>query len=1009
MVVTSQVELLEERALCTPDMPAFQFLTDGRADGRVETWSYGETARRARCVATQLQARGLAGERVLALFPSGLEFVAAFFGSLYAGTVPVPAYPPDPARLARTLPRLQAIAADARVAAVLTTSEIAGLARALASFAPGLARLEWIVIDPTRTQDDWRRPELHADALAFLQYTSGSTSAPKGVMVTHQNLVHQQATVFEAFAHRGGEVTLAWLPLFHDMGLIGHVLQALYAGGTSVLMSPDAFMRRPIEWLRAIQRFGAHTSGAPDFGYALCARKVGDEELVGLDLSCWQVAYCGAEPVRPATMRAFAERFATAGFRATSLTPCYGLAENTLMATCSAAGRGVQVGFTPVETARTRPSASVRARFAFHGLIEGERVGLGGCQGGELAIVDPDTRTAMPYGESGEIWLRGSNVAAGYWGQPELSAAVFSARMADGSGPWLRTGDRGRVFENGLEVSGRLKDLIIVRGRNLHAEDIEQVVEGCHGMIRPGCATAFGVEVEGEEQVVIVCETREDADPNDVAEVIRGAISSNFDAPVHAVVLLAQRALPKTSSGKRARQAARQGFLDGTLEEVGRVSFRGPQLGDAVDDEPAPTSLAAMQQWLARQAGRVLGRDPSELPLDVPLESLGLDSLRAVELASRLDARLERPLHASVFYSVPTIAALAAWLVEGGHTVDGAGAPDVLYPELSSQLTRLERRNPERYRFDIESDIPWARAGEPGIYVPREMFGVLGIDTAPIEAVPEAWAMLQAASAMTLCTAFEVVEVTITLFIDTRRSMLGATRSIELFREEEGKHVALFRRCAKMLAARHPDTLIELDWDPAWGVGFWELFRAPNLFPSEGVFHYLFWFFFTAFEEHSIYFAELLAGSDDAQPTWRAAHLAHRQEEIQHVATDHAYSSALDLPAEQRDAWSEVCVAWLCQHFETFFAFGPARRLVAERFPELAPHLRTRGFVRSPFLGELLSAPAFRRTRLGCPYLRELGELSREQLPTDIELARRLPANWLRENAVLVPDPVVHA
>jgi aryl carrier-like protein len=414
-----------------------------------------------------------------------------------------------------------------------------------------------------------------------------------------------------------------------------------------------------------------------------------------------------------------------------------------------------------------------------------------------------------------------------------------------------------------------------------------------------------------------------------------------------------------------------------------------------------------MEPWLARQVASVLGRDAGALPRDVPLESLGLDSVSAVELASRLDARLGRPLHASVLYTVPTIAALAAWLVEGGHTVDRTGAAEQLYPRLSEQLAKLERRKPARYRFDLDVDIPWDRVDEPGVYVPREMFAALGIDTRAIEAEPEAWALLQTAGAMTLCAAFEIVEVTIMMFIDTRRSTLGATRSLELFREEEVKHVALFRRYAEVLAARHPDLVAELDWDPSWGGGFWELFRTPELFPSEGVFHYLFWFFFTAFEEHAIYFADVLGRAADAQPAWRAAHLAHRQEELQHVATDHAYLGALDLPAAEHDAWSEVCVAWLCQHFETFFAFGSARRLVAARFPDLAPDLRTGGFVRSPFLGELLSAPAFRRTRMSCPYLRELGELDPEQLPSDVELARRLPAQWLREGAALVPDPVV--
>jgi acyl-CoA synthetase (AMP-forming)/AMP-acid ligase II/aryl carrier-like protein len=975
------VDGLEQRAGELAEHPAFRFLVDGVADGRVQTWTFAELARRARAVATELQRRGLAGERVLAMYPPGLELVAAFFGCLYAGAVAVPVYPPDPARLARTLPRMQGIAADAGATAVLTTTEAAGMARVLTSFAPKLARLAWVPTD-TLVHDEWRRPELRPETLAFLQYTSGSTAAPKGVMVTHGNLVHQQAALREAFGHRGGEVILAWLPVFHDMGLIGHVLHGVANGGTSVLMAPGAFLRRPVEWLRAIDRFGAHTSGAPDFGYALCTRKVSDAELRGLDLSRWANAYCGAEPVRPATMRAFAERFAAAGFRPRALMPCYGLAECTLMATSTPTGGGVRE-------------------------VDG-RVGLGRTWLGQaLAIVDPRTREVLPDGRAGEIWLRGPSVAGGYWGRPEATAETFAAQAADGSGPWLRTGDIGAIAGGELQVVGRIKDLVIVRGRNLPAEDVELAVEACHPAIRPSGCVVFGLEVAGQEEVVVVCEVEGRIDPDTLAQAVRGAVAAGFDAPVHAVVLLGRGGLPKTSSGKRQRSLARQAFVDGTLGERARVMFAVSEGDDPSSDAgPVPTTLPEMEAWLATQVAAVLGCEADALPRDVAFESLGLDSVRAVELASGLDAQLQRPLHASVLYTVPTIAALAAWLVEGGHGVDRAGAPDVLYPELARHLGRLERRVPERYRFDLEADVPWDRADEPGIYVPPAMLRALGMDPAPLEAEPEAWAMLQAAAASTLCAAFEVAEVTITLFVDTRRSMLGNTRSLELFREEEAKHVALFRRYAEVIARRHPEHVVGLDWDPAWGVGFWELFRAPDLFPNERVFHYLFWFFFTAFEEHSIYLADHLAAATGVQPAWKAVHLAHRREELQHVATDHAYISALELPAAERDAWSEVCVAWLCQHFDTFFAFGPARRRVAERFPRLAPHLRTGGFASSPFLQDLLESPAFRRTRLACPYLRELGALPLAARPSDHELAGRLPEVWMRRRAVLAPDPV---
>lgn len=980
------VDTLEARAKRHPERPAFRYMADGTADGEVVTWSYALTARRARVVATELERRDLSGQRVLTMFSPGLDFVAAFYGCLYARAVAVPVAPPSPTRLERTLPKLAAIAADAGATAVLTTTKLKGILQVLGGFAPELAGLDWIATDPLE-DDAWRRPDLEPETLAFLQYTSGSTASPKGVMVRHGNLIGQNDAIAAGFGHPEGFVSISWLPVFHDMGLIGHVVHTIGLGGTSVSMAPEAFLRRPLEWLRAIDRFAAHSSGGPDFAYALCARRATDADVAALDLSRWRVAYCGSEPVRQATMRAFRERFEPAGFRPDALVPCYGLAENTLMATTTPGGRGL----------RTRDG----------------RVGVGrGFAGQRVAIVDPERGVVLPEGERGEIWLQGPSVAAGYFGRPETTAEVFGARTADGRGPWLRTGDLGVMAEDELYVVGRLKDLVIVRGRNLAAEDIEIAVDGCHPAMQPHGVAAFGVEDGREERLTIVGEVRGERDDHAVAEAIRGRLSTELDAPAHDVVLVDRGTLPRTSSGKIQRHRVKQDYVEGRLPHESRVRF-----DDALDaDGPAeapPTTLPEMKAWLAGVVGPVLGRTPESLPHDVPLESLGMDSLRAVEIASRLDERLGRPLHASVLYSVSTIAALAAWLVEGGPSVgwiasvDPADDQGSLYPDLFRHLGRLESRAPERYRFDLEADIPWDRAGEPGIYVPPAMFRALGMDPGPLEAEPDAWALLQAAAAMTICGAFELVEVTITLFVDTRWSMLGKTRSLELFREEESKHVALFRRCADLLASAHPDLVRELHWDPSWGVGFWELFRAPELFPNERVFHYLFWFFFTAFEEHSIYFANLVGEAEGVQPVWRAAHLAHRREELQHVTTDHAYLGALHLPPEERDAWSEVCVAWLCQHFETFFAFGPARRVVANQFEHLAPALRTGGFVGSPFLQDLLGSPAFRRTRLASRYLRELGEMAPSERPTDEALARRLPPGWLgRTKAGLVPDPV---
>jgi acyl-CoA synthetase (AMP-forming)/AMP-acid ligase II/acyl carrier protein len=972
------VDTLQRRADDETARVAYRFLTEGAADGPVQEWTWGQVAGRARAIAAELTTRGLSSQPVLLLYPSGLEFIAAFFGCLYAGAIAVPAYPPDPSRLARTLPRLQGIARDARARAVLTTAGIRRLSPLLSNAAPDLSGLTWIVSDAL-VEGDWRRPpDLRRESVAFLQYTSGSTSRPKGVVVTHANLLHNQEVIREAFGHDRDLVAMGWLPLFHDMGLIGYVLQPLHVGGVSNLMAPEDFLRRPIEWLRGISRFRATSSGGPDFAYALCARKATEKNIAGLDLSCWRVAYTGAEPVRADTLRRFAERMAPTGFRATSLLPCYGLAESTLMTTC--APRGV-----------IRDDGTVS-------------VGRPLC-GTEVRIVDPDTRETVQDGQVGEIWVRGESVAAGYWGQEEATAATFAARTASGEGPFLRTGDLGAIHDGELRVTGRAKDVIIIRGRQLYPEDLEPAIEESHPAIRAGRSVAFGVDVDGEERVAVACEVGVGAGADEVADAVRGAVALAADAPVHAVALLRKHALPRTSSGKRQRGATRQAFLEGTLEETARVVF--PET--AAPEDPPPATLAAMEEWLARQVAALLGRHADRVPRDATFQALGLDSLKVVELAARLDEKLERPMHPSILFNVPTITRLAAWLVEDGRTASTVEPGASLYGDVESALERLDRRNPETYRFDLERDVPWHRVGEPGVYVPPEALERLGLDVGPLAADPEAWCLFQAASALTMCAAFELVEVTITLFIDTRRPALGETRSIEAFREEESKHVRLFRRYARELAALHPSLAVGLHWDQSWGVGFWELFRNPQLFPHERVFHYLFWFFFVAFEEHSIYFADQLARAEGVQPAWREAHRMHRREEIQHVATDLAYLKALDLGDRERDTWSEVCVAWLCQHFETFFAFGPARRLTAERFPHLAPALRTKGFVRSPFLQDLLGAPSFQRTRLACPYLGELRALGPKRWPSDADLAGRLPAAWMEGRAPTPPNPVTLA
>ncbi|HET9212138.1 MAG TPA: proline iminopeptidase-family hydrolase, partial [Thermoanaerobaculia bacterium] len=449
------IDLLRARAGEKGGAPLYTFLADGEAEEA--TLSYGGLDRRARAIGARLQQAGAAGERALLLYPPGLDFIAAFFGCLYAGAVAVPAYPP---RAGRTQPRLRAIAGDARPRLVLTTAAIAAKAAELSEQIPELAGAEWIATESldSSAAERWTPPSLGPGTLAFLQYTSGSTAAPKGVMVTHANLLHNERLIGAAFGMDEESVVVGWLPLYHDMGLIGNVLQPLHAGGRCVLMSPVAFLQRPMRWLEAVSRYRGTVSGGPNFAYELCLRKAAPEALSRLDLSSWRVAYNGAEPVRASTLERFAEAFAPCGFRAEALYPCYGLAEATLFVT---GGHGARV--------------------------EKERVSCGSAWQ-RIVTVDPETGEERP---EGEVWISGPSVARGYWENEEATARDFHAFLPTGEGPFLRTGDLGFLSGGELYVTGRLKDLIILRGRNHYPQDVELTAERSHPDLHPGGGAAF--------------------------------------------------------------------------------------------------------------------------------------------------------------------------------------------------------------------------------------------------------------------------------------------------------------------------------------------------------------------------------------------------------------------------------------------------------------------------------------------------------------------------------------
>ncbi|HVR95063.1 MAG TPA: amino acid adenylation domain-containing protein [Thermoanaerobaculia bacterium] len=581
------VEVLRAWAAARPEAEAFVFLKDGEREAACRT--YRDLDERARRIGALLQRRGLRGEPVLLLALPGPELVEAFLGCLYAGAIAVPAHPPGSGR---ALPRLTAIVQDARPAAVLASP-------ALAVKAGALGAGEVLPFDAPADPEDWVAPDLDGDSPAFLQYTSGSTSSPKGVVVTHGNLFHNERTILQAFGTTAESTVMSWLPLQHDMGLIGGLLHPLFAGARCVLMSPAAFLQRPARWLEAITRYrsaGGTASGGPNFAYELCLRKVSAEERSRLDLSGWRVAFNGAEPVRAGTLERFAAAFAPCGFRLEAFRPCYGLAEATLLVS------GGEGSSSP----------------PYSGPVSC------GLPWTEVEIVDPETCVRCG---TGEIWVAGPGVAAGYWNRPEETEATFGARLADApeAGPFLRTGDLGFLAGGELFVSGRLKDLVILRGRNHYPQDLERTAEVSHPALQPGGAAAFGVEVDGEEQLVIVQEVipRFGGDAGAVAEAVREAVAAEHEVQPWEVVLVEPGSVPRTTSGKVRRQACRAAYKEGGLPVI--ACRRRPDLQDL-----------RLRELVSRRTGM----PPSEIDLEQPLTRLGLDSLTIMEIRGAVEAEL---------------------------------------------------------------------------------------------------------------------------------------------------------------------------------------------------------------------------------------------------------------------------------------------------------------------------------------------------------------------------------
>lgn len=683
------VQLLRGRAEKNPDQLAYRFLhfSGSGTSAEAATITYAQLDRWCRAIAGALREKAAPGDRALLLCPPGLEYLANFFGCLYAGLIAVPAYPPT---AGRHFARVQAIAEDAEASIVIVggVSDLADIP--VPSEDDGvLGRAHWTLAGggaPDGREESWVPEALTGDHVAFLQYTSGSTAAPKGVMVTHANLLANAQSAQTSFRMSTESVAVSWLPPYHDMGLIGGIIFPLYTGFPITLMSPTSFIRNPARWLQAITDCRATVSPGPNFAYQMCVDRIGDDVIAGLDLSSWECAQNGAEPIRPDVLERFVAKFGRCGFRRSSFFPCYGLAEGTLVVSGEQGPEPPVVRYVSrpdLEAGRFRPPRDLRSA---HPLAGSGRA----AEGIEVAIVDPETRQRSAPGAVGEIWVRGGSVATGYFRAEEATERTFRAYLTDGTGPFLRTGDLGVLEDGELFVTGRSGDLMIFRGRNVYPQDVEATCERAHDALGSARSAAFSVEEDGEDVLVIVQELprgrMSDARMADVRAAIRRAVSEEHQLQTHEIVLVPARKLPITSSGKIQRRACKAQYLRGELPAIRVDAVDATPAAPSVDardadpdrkgdaPEPAPVAsgrtvgtVAEVQRRITALVSGLTRRPEREIDPDEPFTVYGLDSVQAVKLAGDLSEWLGREVPATLVWDHPSVRSAARALVAEGR------------------------------------------------------------------------------------------------------------------------------------------------------------------------------------------------------------------------------------------------------------------------------------------------------------------------------------------------------
>jgi acyl-CoA synthetase (AMP-forming)/AMP-acid ligase II/acyl carrier protein len=659
-------QVLQERARRHPEAIAYRFLQ--RGDHSETAYTYRRLDEEASSIAAKLSATDPFGKPVLLLLPPGLDYIAAFFGCLYAGAIAVPTYPP---RLNRSLGRLERIIEDAQPVACLTNRRILAAAHA------GLqqimtAGIRWVCTEPCEREPakHFRTPPVGMSTIALLQYTSGSTTEPRGVMVTHGNLLHNSSLIQDCFGHSDQSRFVCWLPPYHDMGLVAGIMQPLFVGCPGILMPPVAFLQHPLRWLQALSREKATETVAPNFAYELCTRRISAADRDGLDLSSLRVAGCGSEPIRAEVIEAFADYFEPCGFRRESFRPCYGLAEATLIVSGEGRAAPPIIGrFNPAEFQRNRVvewDGSLKSHA--HSVV-----GCGSvCPGVKVVIVDPATGSPSGPEKVGEIWVGGQSVALGYWRRPQETTEVFQAQLPGSPDGWfLRTGDLGFLKDGQLFVAGRRKELIVIRGRNYYPQDIEAAAVRSFPDLNGAPGAAFASSAGGQDRLVIIQELPRRHTPWSSAELdsviaaIREGIGEEHDLTADAIVLTEPLAIPKTSSGKIQRRACQHAYVQGNLKIVRAwtAAWQNPELVRLEQQIRLRPTAARLRAWLVLRVSQATGVASTEIDYKAPLSQSGLDSLAAVAISGELESLLNLKLMPTLVWDHPSVAELAAHLV----------------------------------------------------------------------------------------------------------------------------------------------------------------------------------------------------------------------------------------------------------------------------------------------------------------------------------------------------------